>query len=475
MRATSTIRASVILAAGLAVWLTSALILWASYFPLGHDEAQYALAGKDVLAGVDQPRWVYLSSGMDAISVPGVLAGGSDRALRLLPMVIGIGFVLVAANLARRTTTTTTAVWLVAILAGARPLTRMSIDLLSDLPSAALLIVATTILASELFRGERARAGGAARAARAERTEYQGPRWRITAAAPCLAGALYVRYGSVVPIAILGVAAVATSWRAILRRPAPVIVTIVAFVVLLVPHFISANHLIGGPLGILLMGKTIPGGSTGDGLLTYITSDPFRYFGTTIPLPLVIGLALGWRGDRRRRFLWLVGIGDIVAIGLTTIGQSRYILLGTTLLVILGIDTIARWIEVRPPRVRPWLVGAAAMIVAWSWVATIRSSATMGETRATSMAGTLIAATSIRRDAHGAPCHLIGRHATQLEWYSGCAWIYEIDATVRPGEPTYIVRDTTGGPGQPELDAITLPHAILVEVPGVVRVVRVIR
>src|SRR5262245_49781322 len=87
-------------AAGLGAWIVNAAILWLSGAPLGHDEAQYALAAKDALAG-ESPRWFYLSKGMTLVAAPGVAAGGSEIALRTMPFLFGIGFVLALAQVAR--------------------------------------------------------------------------------------------------------------------------------------------------------------------------------------------------------------------------------------------------------------------------------------------------------------------------------------------------------------------------------------
>src|SRR5262245_33123513 len=91
---------AIVLAAGLAAWLAGAAIVWLSEPLLGHDEAQYAIAARELLAGAPA-RWEYLSIGMNAIAIPGLLAGGGELALRALPVALGLAFVLAAARLAR--------------------------------------------------------------------------------------------------------------------------------------------------------------------------------------------------------------------------------------------------------------------------------------------------------------------------------------------------------------------------------------
>jgi hypothetical protein len=85
----------------LALWMLEAMIVWAWGAPLGHDEAQYALAARAALSG-QPPPWNYLSFGMNLLAIPGVLLGGSEQALRWVPLCAGLGFALAVAGLARR-------------------------------------------------------------------------------------------------------------------------------------------------------------------------------------------------------------------------------------------------------------------------------------------------------------------------------------------------------------------------------------
>src|SRR5262245_20076874 len=130
--------ARLVFAAGLAAWIANAVAIWLSAAPLGHDEAQYAIAAKDLLTG-GYERWFYLSKGMSYVALPGVLAGGSELALRFLPMLFGIGFVLGVWAVARRAFGDVTAACIVVVLASARSYVKLSAELLSDMPAAACL------------------------------------------------------------------------------------------------------------------------------------------------------------------------------------------------------------------------------------------------------------------------------------------------------------------------------------------------
>lgn len=412
-----------VFAAGLIAWLANAVIQWASAPPLGYNEALYARATQLVLDGEQLP-WNYLSKGMTAIAAPGFLAGASDRALRFVPLLIGIAFVLAGVLLARRVMGSAVAAWLAGIIAGTWSIARRSAELLSDLPAAACLLAGLAILITELERDD-------------------GPRWRVILVAPLFAAALYVRYGSCLPIGIIGVVALGFGWRTVVRRPAPVIATVVLFVVLLVPHALDAMHTTGSPLGFLLDGKDVVRKYRGAGLLGFVATNPFSYYGlVTTPLVILGLLSIIRPRDRRAVMLWLIGVGDIVAIGMTTYAQSRYIFLGLTLLLVLGTDVAYRWITTRPPRLRKTLGYAAVGAIAASWISVVVLSS-LTAARSERWQGMLSAAAVIKRDAAGARCQVAARNSTQIGWYSGCqAAIGVPDA--RGDEIVYFVRDDFG-------------------------------
>src|SRR5204862_181833 len=69
----------------------------------------------------------------------------------------------------------------------------------------------------------------------AEVTREDGPRRRTLLAAPLLAAALYLRYASCVPIALLGAASLGFGLRSIRRRPWPIAATAALFLARRVP------------------------------------------------------------------------------------------------------------------------------------------------------------------------------------------------------------------------------------------------
>jgi hypothetical protein len=444
---------AVALVAALA-WLVIAISTWAQAAPLGHDEAQYALAGQDALAGLPH-RWFYVSRGMDAVSIPGLWLGGGERALRLLPMLCGVGFVGALWLVARRTVGPRSAAWGLAAVVGTRALARRSTDLLSDMPAAACLAAALAIIVDEIDREE-------------------GPRWRLVLVAPLLAAAFYVRYGSVVPIAVIVVASLAVGARALRKRPSPALLTAALFLVLLVPDFVWAHRETGSPLGILLASRSVPHQAhVYEGLVTYVTSNPLQYYGVAAAFAMLAGLASVHRADRRRLLVWLVATGSLVGIGLTTHAQSRYIMLSIGLYSLLGADWIVRRVEPVIWHMRRILIAACVGLVVVAWALVALRQLDSGDYRRTTMRTTLVASSIMKRDAAGRPCEVVGYNSTQLEWYSGCRHV----PAVPTGELVYVVRDfspTWVRGAQPKVSSVPGAATILFRLPEL-EVVRVVR
>lgn len=442
---------AIVFGLGLAGWLASAVLLWSAPV-LGHDEAQYAIAAHDWLAG-NPVRWVYLSYGMNLVAAPGVLAGGGEQALRVLPLLLGVGFLVAGAHLARKVTSARTAAWLVATFAGTLSIAKRSSELLSDLPAAACLLVALALIVDELDRDT-------------------GPRWRVVFTAPLFAAAFYLRYGSCIPIAMIGLAAIAFGWRSIARRPLPALATVALLTALLVPHLAYAIRETGKPLGIMLESTTVIGSGIGASLVVYLTSNPFAYYGFTAPI-LAGGIAsIIQIRDRRRAFLWTVALLDLVAVGLTPTPQARYIVTAMVLFGMLGIDAIDHLLASRPPRVRVAVAALAGIALLASWAETIIAVHRLASTSSERYAPTLLAASAIRRDTAGQPCEVICRHTTQLAWYSGCANALDASPESIRRAHVYVIIEPHGE-HQPDLQGLPSPKLVTVLDDPTVTVTRV--
>ena len=379
-----------VFAAGLGAWLTCAVIVLLAQGPLGHDESQYAVAAADLLA--ERPtRLVYLSHGTSLLAVPGVVAGGSELAIRIVPVLLGVAFLFAAYFLARTLTRSTTAVWLVAVMAASNAMVKRSAELLSDMPAAAALLAGTAVLVGELSRDD-------------------GPRRRIVLAAPAFAAALYLRYGSALAIAVIGVASALVYWRVVVKSPLRVLATAVLFVVLLVPHFWIAYGKTTSPLGILLHSTDMITTVSEPGLVTYLTTNPLRFYGwVTTPL-LVVGVASIIRlRDRRLVLGWIVAVAIVIAFGLTALAQSRYIYYSQVLLLMLGIDQVLQWVHGRKV-----LAIAVAVSFGLALVSVVRETQKRGAAHFV-----VDAAAAIHADAGSAPCRVLST-MPQVDWYCRC-------------------------------------------------------
>lgn len=431
---------------GFAVWIVNALVRWVQAVPLGHDEARYALDARDFLAGV-APRFLYSAPGMTLVPVPGLVAGGTERALRLLPVLLGIGFLVCVWRLARKLFGGTTAAWTVALLAGSPPLAVHSSELLSDLPSTALLLLAVYVLVTE-----------------ASRTE--GPRWRLVWIAPLLAASFWMRFGCAPAIAIIGGVFLVAGWPAWRARPWPLCVAAVLAALLVLPHFYRSWQLTGTPLGILEMSREIPGEA--QGLLGYLRS-PLAKYGVLISVAMVAGIAgtVPLQRTRARLALLAIAVGQVLVLAYTTQAQPRFIYLATVLLVMLGVEAIRAVAERITPSRRLPLAAVALLAVGATWASTLAHAVdTYAEARSERYPRTFIASAVIRADhAPSQPCDVVvDGDRTRVEWYSGCrAIMYAADSRGR----LYIVGDGLGQTPLPE------GGRWIAIVPGIVDVVRV--
>src|SRR5262249_7220961 len=143
-----------------------------------------------------------------------------------------------------------------------------------------------------------------------------GPRRRIVLVAPWFAAALYLRYGSCLPMAIIGVVALGFGGRALLRRPLRLLATVRPFLLPVIPHVLEARAITGSPLGFLLAGNDVLAPEHGGvGLMGYCAKNPVTYYGyVTAPLMLLGLLSIFRPRDRRAVMLWLIAVADIIVL-----------------------------------------------------------------------------------------------------------------------------------------------------------------
>jgi 4-amino-4-deoxy-L-arabinose transferase-like glycosyltransferase len=409
-----------LLTAALLAWIAMALIGLVFGPSLGHDEAAFAIAARgEAPAGV----WLYRSDGTIAIAKLGIALGGAVWQLRLASAVLGTGVVIAVFAVGRAAFSARTGAWAAALIAGAHPMAHRSAELLSDLPAVACLLGGIAILVGELDR-----AGG--------------PRWHIVAAGPIFAAAFYVRYGSAPVVTFAIAAAMVLWWRAVVARPVRVLAMVATLAVLVIPHLLRSQGATGTMLGILKVSAGMPRRAyVGEGLVTYLTSNPFLFYGFLIAPVMVAGvLGLPWVRRKAPWYLALIAIAQVVSLGLQSHGQPRYVFLATALLIVLGVDRLARVEAALRVRGVARLAGVEGLrlnrevarlarvpwprlalgLVALSWLGVAFSAVLLFRHVDRERAPILEAARVIRADTGDRPCAAVAMIAPQLMWYSRC-------------------------------------------------------
>jgi 4-amino-4-deoxy-L-arabinose transferase-like glycosyltransferase len=431
-----------VLAVALLAWLAVAALGLVTGPPLGHDEAAFAVAARG-----DAPAWLYRSTGVIAIARVGVALGGSELALRLTSVLLGLGVVAGAWAVARAGFGDRVASWVALVVVGVHPLVLHGAELIGDPPATACLLLGAALVVGELDRPG-------------------GPRWRVVATAPAFAAAFYLRYGSAPVIALIAALAAAVWGRVLLAAWRQVLATAALLAALLVPYALHSLAATGSVLGVLEVSAAMPRRAyVGEGLVTYLSTNPFRFYGALVAPLLVAGLvALGGlatgvvtgRGPaaprrRVRAFLGLVALGQLLAIGLQSHAQPRYVFFGALLLTIVGVDAVVRAVDARPAWRLPARRGGLALVtLAWLGVgaAIVPYNRFLADARAPQVS----AAAAIRADAAGAPCLVAAGVVTQLMWYARCAGYRLTPADLLTHEVT---------PPTLRRYAVSLPHATI--------------
>ena len=393
--------------AALAAWLVVEILMLVVAPALGHDEAQYAVAARG------DRQWLYASIGTAKIGQIGIALGGGDVAMRVAPGILSLGFVLACCWVGRIAFDARVGAWAAAAIVGAHPVALRSTELLSDLPSAACLLFGIGMLVRELSRDD-------------------GPSWWVVAVAPAFAAAFYIRYGHAPVIALAALAAAVLWWRAVVARPVRVAVTLLAFIVMLVPHAAYARHETGSVFGILMLGEALPATTrVAGGLIDYATSNPFVMYGAVIAPLVVAGLIALVRPPARWRpsiLFGVIALGQFVIVGVTGTAQPRYVCVAVALLVAMAIDGILRlW-----PGKRIQRIGLGVFAAAWLSVAIVAIPVNRGHARL--RAPLVAAAHAIAADSAGKPCLITGIEVTLLVWQTGCRDLLPL-APYEPGPP----------------------------------------
>lgn len=416
-----------------------------------HDEAVYAVQARAWTEGApDTGVRLHRAPGLPGVGTLVLWAGRSETAFRIVGLLLGTVAVVALWGLGRAAGGPGVGVLAAGVFVGSPHVVERSAQFLTDLPAAGLLLAAAWVMWREL------------------ELRADGPGWRLVGAAPLVAGAFYLRYGSALPVALVVVTAAALWWRRIARRPRPAVATCAVLAGLLAPHVVYAMRAFGTPWGAISFTTRVASqASFGEGLREYLTWFPFFLAGPVAAVVMAIGLGAGSRAARERRadrdaraargwrtghsadgseeripgrdaraavFLLAPAIGQIVLLGLAVHAEPRFLFFPVALLLIAGSGVIARVAreqessEGRSHRALRIGVGVTVLLafVAGAQVALHRTERARDQ-----RAPVAEAARAMRALATG-PCSALSIEVPVVTWYSGCA-TYSFGEPPRPG------------------------------------------
>jgi 4-amino-4-deoxy-L-arabinose transferase-like glycosyltransferase len=385
--------------------------------PLHWDESVYAVRARSwvdpdaVLSG-----WSYIRPPLlPLIAGLPVASGGAEWQLRTIGLVSGAGLLLAAWWLGRMLVGPIAGVLAAAVLAGSPTLIKESATLLTDVPAAALMLVASALLWWSLE--ERPRPGRA-----------------LALAAAVAALAFLMRYGSVVVLAPMAAIAVALWWRQLWAHRAASLGAVAVVAALAAGHVAWSMIQTGAPLGILVDAQNVVSGDARDvpsrdyrGYLSFTLAGSIGATAMRLGVDSLAAAGLAaalwprWRRELRAAlFLLLPALAQIF---LVTRGvghaEPRFFIYSTACLVIAGVALVVAVLRVLPAIVR-W---SAVAIIGVALVNAVPPAIGYARERTEDIARYYhrfeVAAHTI--DAESGPdCGIVGGGDPILAWYSGC-------------------------------------------------------
>jgi 4-amino-4-deoxy-L-arabinose transferase-like glycosyltransferase len=425
-----------------AVWLIGQAI------PLGWDESVYASKSRSLVTDIPSSTWaIYRAPGLPVVGLLGGAFGFTDANLRAVALLFNLGALAMAWALARMLWGPLAAIVALLTIAGS-PVVIAEIALFhTDLPSAGLLLALMLLVWHEFER----------------RPE---PSRLLIAAAPLAALAFYVRYGSILPIGGIGIAAAVLWHRSMLRNKGLLGLTVALAALLFAPHIFESISRTGSPLGIMTSAgeqvDTSEPVATAARYLGWLPSQLAHRVGFVVMLAGVAhGAIVALDAIRRRevgpvarRYVWL-----FVPAGVTTLGlilqshpEQRYVLFPVLLAIIAGggaVSAANAWLRARRGLAERQHAFDGAIVVGLLLIAVIAGSVgarrlVVLEREGDESRWLPAVGEAIDADADG-PCATTTSVPPIVEWYSHCrseqfsgGGADALDAGGSP-DPTYIV------------------------------------
>jgi hypothetical protein len=322
-----------------------------------------------------------------------VLLGGSDIAMRLVPVLVFLLLLALLLRVSRRNG----APLAMMVMATALCVVRREATISSDIPALLLLFVTVWSIWSGFL---------------------EDPRWLVLAAI-CADGAVYVRYGSLPIIFAIGLATLISFRHLLAPRARWLAVSVLIGLAGLIPFVLMSVSITGSATGMLVASAHEANRAyVGDGLVYYVTIWWWRDLGPVALAFLLLGVVAGIRGqDPRDRFFLLISGLSLLLVGLSAHGETRFAFLPLLLMIFAG----ARKLEVSYPSFPRWVLVAACGA---TWLVGAALFARTPASAAHREAADAVA--TVRSVERRKECRVLARNWQQLAWYTGCQ-TFEMD------------------------------------------------
>jgi hypothetical protein len=248
-------------------------------------------------------------------------------------------------------------------------------------------------------------------------------------------------------------------WPTVRSNARLVIASVGGLVALLIPHFINSTLDLGTPWARLLYTTTLSGREyLGEGLLDYLRWFPRELAGSLAAALMVVGLVgsvilvlLKGRAqttDAKKLlakgllFFTIPGVGHLVAIGIASHGEPRFVFFTVGLLCATGAAIVAVALDEVLARSSPmvWFALLAFACVMATQIALLARAESRARDRGQREDQLILVATDALRERAGPDCSVLTTYTPQITWYSGCA-SYHFSRPPIGGRQQYLTED----------------------------------
>lgn len=376
---------------------------------LGHDESVYALKARSWLEGTPGTGWsLHRGPALSAYGYVVLAFGGEEPALRALGWVAVVGLALavwwLGSKLGNRWVGPLSAV---AVVSGPA-LLRRGTEFLTDIPAAALLVACMAIVWEEFDEKEELTFG-------------------LLRLLPLAWLAFYLRYQAILSFGLIGLMILLVFWKRVKAKPWPVVATSLVGLAGLIPHMVFSTAKTGSPIGILQFTGEVAGRAyLGEGLVDYAGLLGWRLAAFVGPIAAV--LFLWWAVSRWNdpdsktsvRFLSIPAVGQVLALGILSHGESRFVFFPLALTIIGGalgfFDLSANW---RRDRRQAFAAGILLLLMASSALS-VAAARRAVDNRVLSNEPVELAAVVIDEMDPADECAVMTSYLPQITFYSSC-------------------------------------------------------